>query len=1265
MKKILSIIITLVMLAQTVSAVCAGESVETSNLTAANVTEIHVSPLGSDSNEGTKESPVASVEKAVKLVRTLRAQSNNAIDVIFHEGTYRLERSISMDSRDSGSAGAPVTYKAAEGEKVVFKGSKVLDTSKFRPVTDESILERLPENSRNYVGVLDLRGQGITALNAVAYGRAGNTEAVGYHQLYLDNTPQVLSRFPNNYFTKIEAITNASTNTFRMKESNITRWGKAKDARIGGYLLNDYRYEREKALDIDPEARTMRISSTSYKIAGADRRYFVYNLIEELDMPGEWYIDPETYLLYYYPQHSLSDEVLELSTLNKPMFILNGVSHVNFEGIEITQTTNDVFQLPGCTDISFDGMFIHDVQTFGIRDYVEVYRDYQKSPNTYRIIIKNSVFRNIGRATISLRSGDETTLENSGCIIENCYFTGASTEIRSYEPFVNINGVGTVIKNCTMHNAPVHMIQGSGSLHKIINNEFYYCCMESHDVAVLYMGRNHYQRGVEVANNYFHQVKGLDETIGTIAAGVYMDDNLSQWYVHHNIFDGVARAIFSGGGSDSRFHHNIIIDSEQGIRAHPEGSGWHYDWEFRNHSWAYVTQDAKRMMADYPVYLETFPEMAEMYPEDVSLWSPHNNVTTHNLFVNAPNDTKARLGELPRYNVSENNVEVESFDDFVDPENGIYDIKEDAEILKEHPGLGEIKTSEMGCSEDMIKKAEALVNNDIIKTFPRNGAVNVNAAKVEFSWTKNGVYDKYRIKIAKDPDMTDIVIDEEVPYNYYSTADLDADVSQYYWNVEGVDLSQYKKENKKSYGDVYTFTTSKFENTDKLLLNNAVLEAEAFDKEVLVGDLGGQCSQEAKTEYQNAIIAAKNIASSKYSSQEDVDAAVKSLTEAKRVLMSKRNVMYISIEEYLKDGSGWAYDGEQTTVTDSALHLEGSEYTYYEAKYLEGYQLLKFKMKADFAGEWTGFGLRELSPGLTYAVGGHGYMLIVKEDKIEFQRYNNGGGMIKEIPNNGIIKNNEWHEYEVGALDTIDGIRIILRVDGQTVLNEVDTSGVISKNGHFKIFNRMWQRTDVNVDLAPSDEELGEVDQSIISGKLSAVTPEIKGYDELFGDDNAIKVKDAEYKKSEDGIEFKSVAGAQYGGTLSSYGTSKGNRIFKTNIKFNFGDSWQGIGLRADSYDGIPWKLSNYMIVVKKDVIELQRFAAFGGTYLAIVKNEFIKDGEFTELTYGAYPTDKGMRILVYAGDNKIIDYTDPYSKHQEICVNFYDRNGMGMEIAK
>ena len=665
-------------------------------------------------------------------------------------------------------------------------------------------------------------------------------------------------------------------------------------------------------------------------------------------------------------------------------------------------------------------------------------------------------------------------------------------------------------------------------------------------------------------------------------------------------------------------------------------------------------------MKQYPVYLEKFPKIANIN-EPVGM--AHDNHVTDNLFVNSQKEIPLYEGDEKLANEDENNLMVNEFEDFLDEEKGNYAIKKDAEILNTHPGLGEISLDDIGVSEDVIKKVNELLGRDIVRLFPRNGAENVNSAKAEFMWTKSDIYDKYRIIIADDPEMKNIVEDEIVSYNYYSTNRLEPGIKTYYWTVTGIDISKENFEDLPSVGKPYKLMTSKYENSDKIILEETIKKANDLLGTLSEGDEAGQCAEGTISDFKSVIERAETVNKEKLASQSEVDIMAEELSLAITKVTASRKAGYLSIEDYLNNQEGW-FAGDKV-YEEGIMHVEGVEYGYYEASELPGYQLLKFKMKADFTGEWTGFGLRQQTPGMAYSNGGVGYMIIIKENNIEFQRYNNGGGMIKNIENN-CIKPGEWHEYEVGAIDVLGGIRVILRVDGKSILNELDTDGVITEPGHFQVYNRLSSAEHYSnyFELAVSDDEITEFDNSILTGKLSPEEPElVDGFDKLFPAGSEPEIINGIVRRGENSVSFKAESGAEYG-TLSCGGI-EGNEVFNMRIKFNISEGWQGIGMRADECEGLPWTIENYLFIVKKDVVELQRVSGEGITFLALYPNEYIKDGEFTELTFGAYPTDKGMRIMVYSGENKIIDYTDVYSKHASLRVNFYDRNGKGMEFER
>jgi hypothetical protein len=87
-------------------------------------TEFWVSPQGDDGAAGTADAPFASLERARDAIRALPAvQRNGDVLVTLKGGTYRLQRPLVLDWRDSGQQERPVVYRAASGERPVIVGS--------------------------------------------------------------------------------------------------------------------------------------------------------------------------------------------------------------------------------------------------------------------------------------------------------------------------------------------------------------------------------------------------------------------------------------------------------------------------------------------------------------------------------------------------------------------------------------------------------------------------------------------------------------------------------------------------------------------------------------------------------------------------------------------------------------------------------------------------------------------------------------------------------------------------------------------------------------------------------------------------------------------------------------------------------------------------------------------------------------------------------------------------------------------------------------
>jgi hypothetical protein len=167
--------------------------------------DFYVSAAGNDSNPGTLASPFASMARARDAIRGLKqaGQSAQMVTVHFAGGIYRLDRPIEFTTQDSGSPAAPTVYQAQPGALVRITGGR--EVTRWQRVTDPAILNRLPTEARSQVVVADLRAIGITNYGKLAVRGFGEKTALSEAELFYDDAPMTLARWPNSGFQKVKS----------------------------------------------------------------------------------------------------------------------------------------------------------------------------------------------------------------------------------------------------------------------------------------------------------------------------------------------------------------------------------------------------------------------------------------------------------------------------------------------------------------------------------------------------------------------------------------------------------------------------------------------------------------------------------------------------------------------------------------------------------------------------------------------------------------------------------------------------------------------------------------------------------------------------------------------------------------------------------------------------------------------------------------------------------------------------------------------------
>lgn len=550
----------------------------------ANAVTFYVATTGSSSNPGTLASPFLRPEDARDAIDKIKGPVNATVYI--RGGIYSFSKSFTI-TQDGQDDTRHITFSNYQNEKVQFTGSRKLDNSKFTLVSDPAILNRLPAAAKGKVYQIDLKAAGITDY--------GKREMHGYKiiktaplELFYNETALTVARYPNQGYLPIETVLDGGTTIrnggkesrgakFQFTDPHLNNWKTADNAWVGGYFSYGYSDDYMKIDSFDFSAQTIRIKTRSmygvFSTADASnemlknsqkiRGFYVYNLLEEIDQPGEWYLDNSTGILYLYPpDNNFTSADMEVSMLEDPILVLSKTSNLSFKGIsfEYARATGVAIQSTRNTTLShcsFD-----DLGTLGITTSSKANQPYNTN-----LLIESCSICNTGTGGVILEGGDLTNLTPAGNVLNNCEIYNYSRINRTFTPAVSMNGVGNKITHCYIHDAPDHAIVFYGNDHVIAYNHISNVVSYITDAGAVGTGRDIGSTGNVISNNFFDNITS---NIGSSTAAVYLDDGSSGMEVDNNVFykAGTAGtyhfgAVHINGGSDNIFKNNVFIDCPQ------------------------------------------------------------------------------------------------------------------------------------------------------------------------------------------------------------------------------------------------------------------------------------------------------------------------------------------------------------------------------------------------------------------------------------------------------------------------------------------------------------------------------------------------------------------------------------------------------------------------------------------------------------------------------------------------------------------------------
>lgn len=279
---------------------------------------IFASPDGGDENPGTESRPLKTFQAVQAAVLDRKKQTRGALTVYFRAGTYYLPDTVVFTPADSGEQDAAIEYAPYPGEQVVLSGGTRISPH-WTAYRDGIMQTPVPPGT--------------------------DTD-----QLFVNGQRQILARYPN-YDPNAKYLNGYAADA--VSRERAARWADPK----GGYIhaLHQYLWGDQHYVITGKDAH----GNLTYEGGWQNNRpkpmhseyRFVENIFEELDSPGEWFLDKKLNTLYYYPpaEVDLKTAAIEVVRL-KHLVEFRGtakapVKRITLRGFEFRHTSRTFMEI--------------------------------------------------------------------------------------------------------------------------------------------------------------------------------------------------------------------------------------------------------------------------------------------------------------------------------------------------------------------------------------------------------------------------------------------------------------------------------------------------------------------------------------------------------------------------------------------------------------------------------------------------------------------------------------------------------------------------------------------------------------------------------------------------------------------------------------------------------------------------------------------------------------------------------------------------------
>jgi hypothetical protein len=374
-------------------------------------------------------------------------------------------------------------------------------------------------------------------------------------------------------------------------------------------------------------------------------RFYGVNILSELDVPGEYYIDVDRSVLYWMPPAGgvgPDDEVV-LSVTEALVAAAPGEAavpaNVAFVGLAALYARGVGFELGGADNVTVAGC------TSALHGLSGVHL------SGSRVVLRDSHLFGTGCEAAAVTGGDVASLTRSNNAVVNNTIHDYARIVRTYNPGIGWFGsVGAYFGGNHISSAPHVGMLGGGALNLFENNTFDTLLYEATDSGAFYTGRSWTARGNVVRGNTFRNIRSTEATtLGYPSVqAIYLDDEQSGYVLEGNVCEDSTTCFFVGGGRDVIVRANVCRNVGTCLHLDDRGLGWQADSCTHNATYSGdLVQGLFAVHYQQPPYSTAFPEIVATLENRPC--TPVNVSFTGNTACNASRLIDASLDDLARW----------------------------------------------------------------------------------------------------------------------------------------------------------------------------------------------------------------------------------------------------------------------------------------------------------------------------------------------------------------------------------------------------------------------------------------------------------------------------------------------------------------------------------------------------------------------------------------------------------------------------------------